>query len=367
MAGRDAMVFYDGVRTRYLIYNTATNADGRACLALAQSSNLIDWHDLGPTYIEEDRSYNRLESAYLVEQGGRYYLFYSAKGGPKSKGFSPDEFAHFDIVYLVSDDPTGGWVKPPNHELLLGTTCASEHPTLDGVTYMLYIIQEEIDGIWGASSLSDPKRIEWLADGTVQIREHLPVNTQHQVLFDQLSMSFAGWVQHGGEWLVERDEVTVSSPAADSFLMNTLWGNDLAIEAKIWVESTGAASLLVRSNPSALAGYRIGLDFVHRTIGLFVRFPTRPDQLLQQRSIDLKTGQWCKLKVVVQGAFFDVYVDDALVLVRHHRLYEAGCFGLHTREDVRFRSIHAYHPPPLKRADPEWQQRCLPRNWFPNR
>lgn len=66
VAGRDAMVFADTAHNRYLLYYTATMADGRACLALAQSHDLVQWEDLGPTYIEEDRTYNRLESAYLV-------------------------------------------------------------------------------------------------------------------------------------------------------------------------------------------------------------------------------------------------------------------------------------------------------------
>ena len=56
-------------------------------------------------------------------------------------------FDHFDIVYMVSTDPTGGWKKPVNHELLTEWSCASEHPTFDGITYMLYIVQEEINGI----------------------------------------------------------------------------------------------------------------------------------------------------------------------------------------------------------------------------
>ena len=183
VAGRDGMVFHDAAGGRYLMYYTATMADGRACLALAESQDLVAWRDLGPTLVEEDRSYNRLESPYMVVDGGRYYLFYSAKGGPKSKGYAPEAFDHFDIVYVVSDDPAGRWVKPANHELLAGWMCASEHPTFDGVTYMLYVVQEETAGVWGASVLSDPKRLEWMADGTVRIREHVPGNVSRRPLF----------------------------------------------------------------------------------------------------------------------------------------------------------------------------------------
>jgi Glycosyl hydrolases family 43 len=109
-----------------------------------------------------------------IIEADSYYLFYSAKGGPKSKGFPANDFAHFDIGYLVAATPSGPWVRPANHTLLERWTCASEHPTFDGVTYMLYIVQEQLGNIWGASFLSDPKRLAWLPDGTVAIHEHLP-------------------------------------------------------------------------------------------------------------------------------------------------------------------------------------------------
>ncbi|MEZ4678036.1 MAG: family 43 glycosylhydrolase [Caldilineaceae bacterium] len=228
VAGRDAMVFHDRPNERYLLYYTATMADGRACLAVSESTDLVHWHDLGPTYIEEDRSYNRLESAYLVEHAGRFYLFYSAKGGPKSKGSPATAYPHFDIVYQIGETPLGPWQKPVNHELLTEATCASEHPTFDGTTYMLYIIQEEIEGIWGASVLSDPKRIVWQADGTVQVHEHLPETVERQAIFTGETDGFGDWVSHGSVWTASDDGVVTVAADTDTFFMNTLWGSDLA-------------------------------------------------------------------------------------------------------------------------------------------
>lgn len=364
VAGRDAMVYHDVERKRYLLYYTATMADGRACLALAQSSNLILWQDLGPTYIEEDRTYNRLESAYLVPHGRKYYLFYSAKGGPKSKGFSPDEFAHFDIVYQISDDPTGGWTKPANHLLIEGTTCASEHPTFDGVTYMLYIIQEEIEGVWGASVLSDPKRIEWMDDGTVRICEHLPGNVQKQLLFDSQMEEYTGWVHHGGEWQVTRGEVTAPENE-EAFLMNTLWGRDLTLEAELYGEAESVGSLIVRGNPSAMAGYRVSLDFGRGVVGFYLRFPGESgDRCLQERTVAIQPGVWHKLKVVVRWKFFEIYVDDHLMIVHDQRVYEDGCFGLHAQGEVSFRKVFAYTISEPDWLPKPWRSHCRPRHLF---
>ena len=365
VAGRDAMVFHDRPNQCYLLYYTATMADGRACLAAAQSQNLTDWVDLGPTYIEEDRSYNRLESAYLVEHRGKYYLFYSAKGGPKSKGFTPQDYPHFDIVYQIAESPLGPWHKPVNHELLTETTCASEHPTFDGTTYMLYIIQEEIAGIWGSSVLSDPKRIAWQSDGTVQIQEYLPANVERQMLFNAGIHDFADWVQHDGEWTVADNGCLTVTAEADTVLMNTLWGRNLGWEGEMQLGEGGIASLLLRANPSAMAGYLISLDQAADMVGFYQRFPDQSDTLIQARPVQLATDEWHKLKVVVQGGFFDIYVDDILQIVRHHTLYHEGCFGLHAHGPVQFRGLTAYQLVDENSWSSDWRAHCRPRHLFP--
>ncbi|CAN5551253.1 hypothetical protein BH10CHL1_BH10CHL1_23210 [soil metagenome] len=366
VACRDAMVYHDQAHNRYLLYYTATMADNRACMGLAQSQDLIHWTDLGPTYIEEDPSYNRLESAYLVPHADKYYLFYSAKGGPKSKGFAPAAFDHFDIAYLVSDNPTGDWVKPVNHTLLEKWTCASEHPTFGDTTYMFYIIQEEIEGVWGASVLSDPKRIEWAADGTVQIREHLPATVQKDSLIADTTASLADWVQHGGAWQLTQGEILAPGGEQDAFLINTLWGRDLSLEAEVWAEPGVIASLMVRGNPSAMAGYRISLDFARGLVGFYLRFPDQADRLIQEQAIALQAGVWHKLKVVVQWKFFEIYVDDNLVIVHDQRIYEDGCFGLHAEGKVKFRQIQAYTTPHAETKIGDWKRRCQPRHLFPS-
>lgn len=366
VACRDAMVYHDQAHQRYLLYYTATMADNRACMGLAESPDLIHWTDLGPTYIEEDRTYNRLESAYLVPHAGKYYLFYSAKGGPKSKGFAPAAFDHFDIVYLVSDDPTGDWVKPVNHTLLEKWTCASEHPTFDNTTYMFYIIQEEIEGVWGASVLSDPKRIEWLADGTVRIREHLPATVQKQSLITDNTDNLADWVHHGGAWQTVQNEIVAPASQQAAFLINTLWGRDLSLEAEVLAEAGAIASLMVRGNPSAMAGYRISLDFARGVVGFYLHFPDQADRPIQEQWIMLQAEAWHKLKVVVQWKFFEIYVDDNLVIVHDQRIYEDGCFGLHAQGAVKFRQIQAYTMSHAETKLGDWTRRCQPRHLFPS-
>jgi hypothetical protein len=142
-------------------------------------------------------------------------------------------------------------------------------------------------------------------------------------------------------------------------LVNTLWGQDLTLEAEVRAESGGVASLIVRGNPSAFAGYRISLDVDRNVLGFYLRFPGQADKPLQERPVDLHAGPWHKLKVVAQGKFFELYVDETLMIVHDQRVYEDGCFGLHARGVVQFRNVYAYT------TMAPWIHRCRPRHLFP--
>ena len=120
--------------------------------------------------------------------------------------------------------------------------------------------------------------------------------------------------------------------------------------------------MIVRGNPSAMAGYRISLDFAQNKVGFYLRFPDQPAKVIQERTISLNPGAWHKLKIVAQGKFFDIYVDDNLLIVHDQRVYEDGCFGLHARGGVQFRHVQAVA---LRQPGPvDWQHRCQPWHLF---
>ncbi|MDZ7393056.1 MAG: hypothetical protein ONB25_09220 [candidate division KSB1 bacterium] len=74
---------------RFLLYYTAITNQGRACVALAESRDLLAWEDRGPCYVAEDLT--PCESSNVQEMDGRYYLFF---GG---------HVQHWS--YVVSDNP----------------------------------------------------------------------------------------------------------------------------------------------------------------------------------------------------------------------------------------------------------------------
>jgi hypothetical protein len=119
----------------------------------------------------------------------------------------------------------------------------------------------------------------------------------------------------------------------------------------------------VRSNPSALAGYRVALDAAAGTVALYLCFPSAADRPLQERVIVLQRAGWQRLRVVTHGSCLEVYVGGVLCIAHADPTYASGCFGLHGRGAVRFRNVRAdtYEP----RQEPpgaDWGQRCEPRH-----
>jgi hypothetical protein len=224
---------------------------------------------------------------------------------------------------------------------------------------MRTLVQEQRGTTWGATFLSDPKRLAGLPDGSVAIQEHLPPGIARRSLIAADAPPVMAWISHGGTWRQGDDGVIHAPDGGDAFLIDTLWGADLAWEAELWLGATGSGSLVLRSNPSALAGYRVALDAAAGTLTLYLCFPGAPDQSLQQRAVALQRASWQLLRVVARGPCLEVYLDDALWIVHADSTYASGCFGLHGRGAVRFRSLRADTAAP---PDADWQQRCEPRH-----
>jgi hypothetical protein len=128
-------------------------------------------------------------------------------------------------------------------------------------------------------------------------------------------------------------------------------------------EPDSIASLVMRGNPSALAGYRVSLDFGRNILGIYRRFPARSDIPLQERSMSLE-NEWHHLKVVTQGPFFEIYVDEALCMVHHDPLYDSGCYGLHAQGKTTFQNLRMSVD--VKEGEPgsDWQHHCRPKHLF---
>lgn len=86
-ACRDPHVMRAG--EEFLLYYTAVTTEGHGCVALASSTDLLNWNDRGPCYRNPDARH--CESSNVQRAGNKYFLFF---GG------------HFESwSYVESDDP----------------------------------------------------------------------------------------------------------------------------------------------------------------------------------------------------------------------------------------------------------------------
>lgn len=336
---RDPMVFHDRRTNRYVLYYTATMADGRACIAASTSENLLRWTDNGPIYIEDDRTYTRLESAYLCEDQGRFYLLYSGQGTRKD---------HWEICYLRSDSPTGPWEKPANHILLEDWACASEHPEIGGQRFMFYIMWEYVTGRFLRGKVSDPVLMRFEQDGTLRLSEHVsPAVPRRSATLDRFV-----WYEN------DKDPVGVV-PVSTKDPMHV--ESQLLVSAATSVNSSYRVLVRVRSEEAGLAfrldergnsGYFVTLAPDQKKLRFFKRNVTGgyfnstvvSDELIQERTLSSAgEDRYYEIKVLVKGEFFEIYLDDDLAIVRADYDYLSGHLGLYAQGSADFHRCELDH------------------------
>lgn len=90
---RDAHVIKYG--DEFLMFTMVTTAEGKGAIAVASSSDLVKWKDLGPAVV----TFTTPESPRVFEHGGSYYMFASS--------------AHGKELFKASNPKTGPWESMP--------------------------------------------------------------------------------------------------------------------------------------------------------------------------------------------------------------------------------------------------------------
>ncbi len=72
---RDPEIFHDLIEDEYLMLNTATTADDLGAISLGTSSDLVNWTDQGPFFVNDSSAV--IESVQLLLAGGLYHLFFT--------------------------------------------------------------------------------------------------------------------------------------------------------------------------------------------------------------------------------------------------------------------------------------------------
>ena len=330
-AGRDSMVFFDNRKNVYIMYYTATMKDGRACIGTATSNNLLDWQDNGPTYIEDDMTYNRCESPYLCQEGDRYYLFYSGKGERED---------HWEVCYLISHDPLGEWKKPVNHILLEDWACASEHPKFDGQFYMFLVVYEEVNGRFARGKVSDPILMRFREDGTVQLSEYLaPQPPRKKANLDRFVVLEKDKDPVG----VVPIEVTDTMQVEDQLLLSVAGNVNVSFKTKVRIHGQ-EAGIALRMDERGDSGYFITLVPAEKKIRFYKIIAEGDVEIIQERSLPwIGKDRFYEIKVTAKGEFFEIYLDDDMVIVRANYDSPSGNIGLYAKGVAHFKESELFH------------------------
>ena len=142
-------------------------------------------------------------------------------------------------------------------------------------------------------------------------------------------------------WVIAGD-LAESDWAGDSYLISPYFTNEIRYEVDIFIEDDSVGSIVFRSNKHGTAGYLVCLDYGRRTVGLYKTFHGEPKQLIQERGVDINPGEVHKIKAITKGKFIEVYLDDALSLIRTDDTFQEGFWGLHASgRGVKFSNIVA--------------------------
>ena len=159
---RDSMVFSDTDGTAYMYYCTEKkneNGQLQPALGIASSRDMFSWKDEGAYFFEACEI--ALESPYVMEHNGLYYLFYTNCG----RG----------TAYAVSESPITGWrdcgmliEKQGVPELPANVPSCSEVFAYRGKWYISCVERQP-----GCEQYLEIFEFFWNADGTVSVGKRL--------------------------------------------------------------------------------------------------------------------------------------------------------------------------------------------------
>lgn len=314
----------------------------------AYSEDLVHWEQTPPVFQSPDNRYSIVEMPDLFEIDGRWYLTFLEDTAYGNREVLGDLHLTCGTRYAVADRLEGPYVEPEDNLLIAsmgfnGISCR----TVDfkGKKYMLYTSNErtnesEFKHTFG--SLSLPKEIR-LVDGKLRacyadlvdgklgrrliekgvLPEGISLRNDHETM---------------GRWSVDGTAATGSVRTAWCRYSFAPSGSSFVYEAELSLSAGVAAGLVFRQgeNKSGLVAL---LDYKRQEVMLCTvpRF-----QIADRRAVALEYDCTYQVKVVANGPFIEVYIDEVLYLQLVSYYADEGRFGLLLdRAEGRFDGVRA--------------------------
>lgn len=289
----------------------------RPAIAHVRSRDLIHWMHEPPVF--EPSGYGVVECPDVFYLEGRWWMICATGNFDGVRAAYSDPYIAMGTIYASSDRLEGPY-KEGDDNVLMGSmefngfTCRSF--VWKGRRYILHSQAERRDrqdrGEATLGSLSTPKEAAVSKDGQLRlmysplIEKRINANLISHDSLPPLNVTNALRFGTHGQWQTEQNgvvgaiskrswSVRLCGPDADSFMCS----------AEVCLRSGRAIGLLFRGHLAVVMDYR----------QQNITFTNLPWMFrLDARQVRLEHGRTYHLRVISKGDFFEVYLDDVLVL-----------------------------------------------------
>lgn len=317
-----------------------------AVIACVYSRDLVHWESLPPVFSSDKYTIVEVPDVFYLE--GKWYLTLLVNNDYGSRDLFEDTMLAAGTIYAVSETIEGPYQEEKDNIIIAsmevnGISCRSFD--FNGRRYLLYTMTEREGGCDGGTvlmgALTTPKEYR-VIDGKLRaVYSPLLDRKRRGGLLTEkaLESSVACHVLYETpvQWIKEKDSF--------SGKIKTCWGRyTFDVQAVYFIYSATitlwcgeAAGLTFKQSPDGYRGYVLLLDVGKKRISL-CSVPQM--KLLDSRQFPLEYGRPYQVDIVSKGIFYEVFVDEILIL--HTTSYYArnGYLGLFLdRGEAEFKKL----------------------------
>lgn len=299
----------------------------------AYSEDLVHWEQTGPVFRSTRDAYAIVEMPDLFELGGRWYLTFLEDNAYGNRDVLGEPEISSGTRFAVADRIEGPYVEPDDNVLLASrgfngiscrtvmfrdrlhvtyTSCERELENETKPTFGALSLPKELRLVGGRPRLVFAEIVRERVTGTLIAPGQEPVPAEHHGTHE----SRGRWVRESGRWLGT---------------IGTAWARrsfgppagDVIASVSLRLDHGVAAGLLVRQTGNR--GLVALLDAERQQVALCTvpRF-----QVVDARRWSVERGREYHLRVVGNGEFIEVFLDDELVLQSVWYGARSGAVGL---------------------------------------
>ena len=287
-------------------------------IVMLRSHDLLHWTN--PRIVYHVDHHGVLEVPDVFCMDGKWMLCCLSGMNYSGRAVTADPYASNATIVAYSDSPDGPFLEIEDDNILIagptqsGFTCRSY--MRDGERLLVYIDRTDLDVTRRKNALSLPKILR-MDNG--RLRPHYyPIPAEHlgQAIIPEHwnaeQNSFA-WKTYGGvcEWETA-DALTLKTAPKDYHMVSIPLSQEIATEGSIMlcadVTVEGGGGFIFRSYGVT---YAVLLEPRMQKIGLYRLYSFDP---LAARSVPLKNGASCSLRLILVDDVLELYVDDVLVM-----------------------------------------------------